>query len=73
VVEAVRNCQRGQLQELTLRLPIADGKSLNFLENRANIHQRDYDTSHATLRLTIGQRQLDQLRATGAKYEIVEE
>ncbi len=71
LVEYVRAAQRGGEQDLTLRLPLTDGKAMSFLENRATIHDRDYDDKHATLKLTIGTRQLDQLRASGARFEVV--
>ncbi|MEX0741473.1 MAG: GTPase HflX, partial [Phycisphaeraceae bacterium] len=70
VVEAVRQHQRGGDVELTLRIPMSDGKALNFLENRATVHDRIYDNDSVKLRLTMGRRQLDQLRATGARFEI---
>ncbi|MBI1372797.1 MAG: GTPase HflX [Phycisphaera sp.] len=73
LVEVVREHQRGRSRTLTLRVPLSDGKAMNFLENRAKISGRDYDTTHATLTLTIGQRQLDQLKAMGSRFEIVGE
>ncbi|MHC4994376.1 MAG: GTPase HflX [Planctomycetota bacterium] len=72
VVELVREKMQGQTIDATLRLPMSEGKAMNFLENRATIHGRDYDTTHVTFKLTIGSRVLDQLRATGAKFERVD-
>ena len=72
LVEAVRQRQRGEVCRLTVRVPLADGKTLNFLENRAEVHDRRYDNSHVTMDLTIGRRQLDQLRATGASFDVIE-
>ncbi len=69
VVDAVREHQRGGSLDLTLRVPVSDGKALNFLENRATVHDRTYTDQSVTLRLTIGRRQLDQLRATGSRFE----
>lgn len=73
VVDRVRGSYRGGQQTLTLRLPMSDGRALGLLENRAEVHTRDYDTTHVTLKLTIGTRQLDELRSIGAKFEIIEE
>jgi GTP-binding protein HflX len=67
VVEAVRDYQKGQLLEVTLRLSQIDGKSLNFLEQRSKVLDRQYEDSHVDMKVVIGKRQLDQLRATGAK------
>ena len=73
LVEAVRQAQRGHERRLTLRVPIEEGKALHTLENRAVIHDRRYDTTHVTLEITIGTRQLDQLRASGAHFEVLDE
>ncbi|MBI1369280.1 MAG: GTPase HflX [Planctomycetes bacterium] len=72
LVAAVREAQRGGMVDLTLRVPMREGKALHMIENRAKVHDRQYDTDYVLLKLTIGQRQLDQLRATGARFEIVE-
>lgn len=72
LLHAVRERSRGRELELTLRLPLAEGKAATFLENRARIHHREYDTTCATLNLTLGERQLQQLRATGADLEVIE-
>jgi GTP-binding protein HflX len=71
LVEAVRAQQRGGMRELTLRIPLSQGRALNLLENRAQIHDRQYDDTHVTLQLSLGARQLDQLRATGAQFEVL--
>jgi GTPase len=72
LVEAVRVSQRGRELHLHLRLPLSEGKALHTLENRAVIHERHYDALHVTLEVTIGSRQLDQLRAGGARFEVVD-
>ncbi|NBC10689.1 MAG: GTPase HflX [Planctomycetes bacterium] len=71
LVEAVRSHQRGAELELTLRLSMQEGKAMGFLENRSTVHDRRYDTTHVDMDVRIGKRQLDQLRATGAKFDIV--
>ena len=73
VVDVVRSHQRGGMMHLKLRLPMREGKAMHFLENRAEVHQRDYDVDSVTMTLSIGQRQLDQLRATGARFEVLED
>jgi hypothetical protein len=60
------------MMRLKVRLPMREGKAMHFLENRAEVRQRDYDTDSVTLTLSIGKRQLDQLRATGARFEVIE-
>jgi GTP-binding protein HflX len=73
VIERVRRHATGGTERMKLRLPMSDGKALNFLENRATVHDRAYDTTHITIDVTIGRRQLDQLKATGARFEVVAE
>ncbi len=72
LVEIVRDHQQGEQLELTVRLPIREGKAMTFLENRASVRDRRYDTTHVDMDIRIGQRQLDQLRATGAHFDILD-
>ncbi len=73
VVEAVRSALHGGLQTMTLTVDQADGKALTFLENRAEVLERDYadDVVHMTVR--IGDNQLDRLRAMGTTARLPEE
>jgi GTP-binding protein HflX len=69
VVEAVREASRGTTRELEMTIPHADGKTLNFLETRAVILDRNYETDGVKLRVKLGQRQLDQLLAMGTNAQ----
>lgn len=73
LVEKVRQLMRGRMLHVTIRVAMSDGKSLNFIENRANVLDRQYDNGEVIMKLIIGRRQLDQLRATGAHFNVVEE
>ncbi|MFP4146032.1 MAG: GTPase HflX [Phycisphaeraceae bacterium] len=70
LVERVRAASRGQVQEMEIRLSVADGKAINFIENRANVLDRQYDQDTVTMRVRIGQRQLDQLRSMGTTAQL---
>jgi GTP-binding protein HflX len=72
LVEFVRSRQRGRMLDMTVRLAMSDGKSLNYLERRAQVIDRRYDTDHVTLKIRIGQRQYDQVRAMGARLQVLE-
>ncbi len=63
LVESVRSASRGNLRELQLAVPIADGKAINFLENRATVLSRAYNSDEVVMTVRIGARQLDQLQA----------
>ena len=51
---------------------LLDHLAIHFIENRATIADRQYSDNEVIYVLQIGQRQLDQLRAMGAKMRIVE-
>lgn len=70
VVEAVRDAAHGQTQELNITVPHADGKALSFLENRATILQREYLPDVVQLRVRMGKRQIDVLRAMGTTAKL---
>lgn len=65
VVERVRTVAHGKQQELDITVPHADGKALSFLENRATILERNYLADVVKLKVRMGKRQIDQLRAMG--------
>ncbi len=72
LVERVRAAMRGTIRRLSLKLSIADGKSIGFLENRARVLDRHYNERYVVYDVEIGQRQYDQLRASGAAFETVD-
>jgi len=55
---------------MTVRIHIADGKALHFLENRAQVLDRDYDGQHVNMTVRVGRRILDQLKAMGTSAQI---
>ena len=67
VVEVVRTASRGKSREMVMTIPHADGRTLNYLETRAVILDRQYDADAARLTVRLGQRQLDQLLAMGTQ------
>ena len=70
LVERVRRHSRGGDHRLTLTLPITQGRAIQFLENRAQVHDRGYDGDAVVYDVTIGARQVDQLKAMGAEMTI---
>lgn len=71
LVDLVRGRQRGPMMEMTVKMPMSDGKSINYLEHRAEILDRQYDADSVTIKFRIGSRQYDQVRAMGAKMEVL--
>ena len=72
VVEAVRHQMQGSQKRMTLRVPMTDGKAMSFIESRAEVLDRQYEMDHVDLTVRMGKRQFEQLRATGADFQIVE-
>ncbi len=73
VIDAVRAQARGGTIDLSLQLSCGDGKAIHFLENRANVLERNYEGDTVTMSVRIGKRQLDQLHAMGSTAVIVGE
>jgi len=65
LTERVRDHLHGGLKTLTLDLAQSDGKALTYLENRAEVLERDYEGDRVKMTVHIGARQLDELRAMG--------
>ncbi|MCC6660216.1 MAG: GTPase HflX [Phycisphaerales bacterium] len=66
----VREAARGPVDDLLITVPLADSRTIHTIENRAEVAARDYDADSVTLRARIGRRQLDQLRAAGARMKV---
>lgn len=66
----VREAARGQVEEVEIRLPLSEAKAIHVIENRGVVLERAYDTTHVRIRAKIGSRQIDQLRASGARMEV---
>jgi GTP-binding protein HflX len=68
--DVVRRAAQGGVLELTLRVDLSDSRTVDTLEKRAEVLQRDYpedDPGTVRMRVRIGRRQLDQLRSLGAR------
>lgn len=66
----VREAAQGLVEELTITVPLADGRTVHTIENRGQVLSREYDGDTVTFRARIGRRQLDQLRAAGARMKV---
>jgi len=66
LAERVRNAARGAIREMTLQFDPADGKAIQFVENRGTVLERAYENGVARFRVRLGERQLDQLKAMGS-------
>jgi GTP-binding protein HflX len=73
IIERIRDGVHGKARTLVLQLPLSDGKSMTFIENRTTVLNREYVDQHVRYTVSIGNRQMDQLRSAGARFEIIEE
>ncbi|WP_432797364.1 GTPase HflX [Poriferisphaera sp. WC338] len=65
VAEFIREKSHGRMREIPLTLNIADGKSIQYLETRTTVLEREYKDDTVTFTVRIGRNQLNQLRALG--------
>jgi hypothetical protein len=61
---------KGAVRTLRLTVPLRDARTVDFLEKRCPVQARDYVDASVTLTVEIGRRQVDQLLARGARFEI---
>jgi GTP-binding protein HflX len=68
----VRELAQGGLVEATLAVPMDDGKIILKIEGRAEVLERTYDDAErlVRLRVRIGRRQLDEVRAAARRLEV---
>ncbi len=60
----------GGVQEVKLTLALAEGKAISFLEQRAEVLDRQYDTDTVELTVRVGRRQVEQLLAQGTHFTV---
>lgn len=70
--ERVRALAQGEIRERLVTVPTSDGRSVHLLETRGEVLDRQYENSAVTLRVKIGSRELDRIRAGGARLEVVD-
>ncbi|CAN5848800.1 GTPase HflX [soil metagenome] len=66
----IRAAAMGGEVDLELQIALSDSRTIDTVEKRASVHSREYTPGGVTMRVTIGRRQLDQLRALGAKMRV---
>lgn len=70
LAQRVAAMARGEVRELFLTLPMSDGKAIHHIEHRAEVLEREYVDGSVRMRARIGSRQIDQLRAGGARMTV---
>ncbi|MEM9082001.1 MAG: hypothetical protein AAGB34_00280, partial [Planctomycetota bacterium] len=62
----VNQMTKGEIRERVFSLPISDAKSLDLIERRSEVLDREYTTERVTYTTRIGERQLRMLQSMGA-------
>lgn len=70
LTERVRQFAKGRVEQHDLTIDLADGKAMQFIENRSEVLDRNYDGATATLTVRIGLRQLDQLKTLSRSLRV---
>ncbi len=60
----------GGVREVTLTVPFADSSTIDFLEKRTIVLDRQYEAESARFTVKIGRRHIDMLLARGAEFTI---
>ncbi len=66
----VRELAEGEIEEYEIALPLGDARGILFVETHASVLSREYDAETATIRVQMGRRQVELLRATGSRATI---
>jgi hypothetical protein len=66
----VRKTLLGQLYEVTIRLPLREGKAVDFLESRTKVLSRDWDETQSILRVSVARRHIEHLLAGGVRFTV---
>lgn len=73
LADRVREVVLGDTRVLDIRVPLQESRTIDFLEKRTTVVDRDYGDGFVVLRVSIGRRQVDQLLATGEVISMNEE
>ena len=73
VVQYIKEQLKGENLSLTLSINMADGKTINFLETRSIVLDRQYLDQEVIMKVKIGISIYDQLKATGSSAKEIKE
>lgn len=68
--ERVHDMVRGDSRLCTLAVPVSDGRTVDFVEKRLGVTDREWGEGEVQFKVQIGRRQVEQLLARGAKFTV---
>ena len=60
----------GEVRSVEIRIPLRDGRAVDYLESHAQVTARDYDEEHCILSAQVARRHLEQLIAMGSRFRV---
>ncbi len=66
----VRQELLGEIREVTVSIPMRDGRAVDYLEARATVVSREYDETNAILLVQLARRHVEHLIAMGSRFVI---
>ncbi len=70
LAERALDIMLGGVREVTITTPLSDSRTIDFLERKAEVLDREYDNGQATFTTRLGRRHVDQLLAQGSPLQI---
>ena len=70
LAEVVRRAVFGAVRQVTITTPMSDSRTIDYLEKRTQVLERQYVDARAELIVRIGRRQVSELLARGAQVRI---
>jgi GTP-binding protein HflX len=70
LAERVRGHLLGPVRDVEVAVDMRDGRTIDFLEKRAEVSSRTYEDGRVRLHARVGRRQVEQILARGARVEI---
>lgn len=70
LLATVRGAVEGDRADLSITVPLSEGKTLARIESLGKVASREYSGDAVTVRATIGRRIVDQLRAGGSRLRV---
>ncbi|MEZ6234338.1 MAG: GTPase HflX [Phycisphaerales bacterium] len=70
VRQRVAGATRGPIRHVRLTVPMSDAKTVSTIENRGEVLDRQYTDAAVVFECRVGMRQIDRLRAAGARMRI---
>jgi len=70
LTDIIREEARGEIGEFQVTVPLNEARAISLIESRGQVLEREYSTTHVTLKARIGKRQLAMLRSAGATLSL---